>query len=188
MRLLMLFGPQAVGKMTVGQALTRLTPLRLFHNHMSIEPVLALFGDYHRGAVEKIRAAMFEEFLKTDHYGMIFTFQWCFNLSEDWEYARRIAGMFEESGAQVDWVELCAPLEVRLKRNTTENRLKEKPSKRNTVLSESFIRHAQEVYRDTSLPGEIPFERYLRIDNSELSAEETAERIVQHFGLLRKKG
>lgn len=36
MRLLLLFGPQAVGKMTVGQALARITPLRLFHNHLII--------------------------------------------------------------------------------------------------------------------------------------------------------
>lgn len=33
MKLLLLFGNSAVGKMTVGQELARITPFRLFHNH-----------------------------------------------------------------------------------------------------------------------------------------------------------
>lgn len=37
MKLIILFGPQAVGKMTVGQSLASLTNFKLFHNHMSID-------------------------------------------------------------------------------------------------------------------------------------------------------
>ena len=37
-------------------------------------------------------------------------------------------------------------------------------------------------YRLESLPGEIPFENYLRIDNSDLEPEETAALIARHFG------
>ena len=43
MKLLFLFGNAAVGKMTVGQELMKLTGLRLFHNHMTIEPVMEIF-------------------------------------------------------------------------------------------------------------------------------------------------
>lgn len=32
--------------MTVGQELMKITDLRLFHNHMTIEPVLEIFGGY----------------------------------------------------------------------------------------------------------------------------------------------
>lgn len=39
MKLVIIFGPQAVGKMTVGQELEKLTGLKLFHNHMTIELV-----------------------------------------------------------------------------------------------------------------------------------------------------
>ena len=39
MKLVLLVGSGAVGKMTVGQALAKKTGLRLFHNHMMIEPV-----------------------------------------------------------------------------------------------------------------------------------------------------
>ena len=40
MKLLFLIGDMAVGKMTVGQELARITELKLFHNHMMIEPVM----------------------------------------------------------------------------------------------------------------------------------------------------
>jgi len=35
MKFVLIFGPQAVGKMTVGQELANLTKLKLFHNHMT---------------------------------------------------------------------------------------------------------------------------------------------------------
>jgi shikimate kinase len=41
MNFILITGPQAVGKMTVGQELEKITGLKLFHNHMSIELVLA---------------------------------------------------------------------------------------------------------------------------------------------------
>lgn len=46
MKLLFLIGNAAAGKMTVGQELMKITDLRLFHNHMSIEPVIEIFGYY----------------------------------------------------------------------------------------------------------------------------------------------
>jgi shikimate kinase len=46
MKLLFMIGNAAVGKMTVGQELMKLTGLRLFHNHMTIEPVIEIFGQY----------------------------------------------------------------------------------------------------------------------------------------------
>ena len=44
MNFYMLIGPQAVGKMTVGQELTKITNLKLFHNHMSIDLVSNFFS------------------------------------------------------------------------------------------------------------------------------------------------
>ena len=42
-RFLILWGPPSVGKMTIGQALSEQTGLKLFHNHMTIEPLLPIF-------------------------------------------------------------------------------------------------------------------------------------------------
>lgn len=44
MKFILLFGPQAVGKMTVGHELEKITELKFFHNHMTIELVYPFFG------------------------------------------------------------------------------------------------------------------------------------------------
>lgn len=44
MNLIVLIGSGAVGKMTVGQELMKITDYRLFHNHHMIEPVIEIFG------------------------------------------------------------------------------------------------------------------------------------------------
>jgi len=79
-------------------------------------------------------------------------------------------------------VELIAPQEVRLQRNATENRLKHKASKRDIEASNARLVRDDENYRCESLPGEIPFPNYLRIENSDLTPEEVAARIKSHFG------
>ena len=51
MKFVFIIGDAAVGKMTVGQELMKITDLRLFHNHMTIEPVIEIFGALLLGAV-----------------------------------------------------------------------------------------------------------------------------------------
>ena len=46
----MIVGPQAVGKMTVGQELSKLIDYKLFYNHMTIEMVRLIF-DYDKDAI-----------------------------------------------------------------------------------------------------------------------------------------
>ncbi len=192
MRLLFIFGAHAAGKMTVGQAVSRITPMKLFHNHMTIEPVIELFGAYNGAVTERLRQVVFEEFVKTDNYGLIFTFIWAFDVPYDEEYVRRLSRMYEEAGAQVDYVELVAPQDVRLVRNRTENRLQHKASKRDVELSEARFLSAESRYRCVSEPGEvvrrlgIAPERYLRIDNTELAPDAVADMIARHFGYERK--
>lgn len=80
MKLLFLIGNSSVGKMTVGQELGKITDLKLFHNHMSIELILEVFGEFNRKAIERVREAIFEEFASSEKYGMIFTYMWAFNM------------------------------------------------------------------------------------------------------------
>lgn len=181
MKLVLLFGDAAVGKMTVGQELSKLTPLRLFHNHMTIEPVLEVFGEWNGSAIKRLREVFFEEFAASDNYGMIFTFMWAFDEREDWDYREWCTGIFERQGADIYYVELVADLETRLERNKTENRLKHKASKRDLAASEARLRNDDANHRFVSLPGELPFENYLRIDNTDLSPGEVARQIKEYF-------
>ncbi len=86
-------------------------------------------------------------------------------------------------GAEVYYVELVAPQKVRLQRNTTENRLRHKPSKRNIALSNRLLLRDDRDHRMVSRPGELPFANYMKIDNTHLSAAATAAQIKAHFDL-----
>lgn len=179
MKLVLLFGSAAVGKMTVGQELMKITDLRLFHNHMTIEPVLEIFGYYKADTIEKLRKIVFEDYAKSNNYGLIFTFIWAFDCKEDWDNVRAITEIF--SDADIYYVELVAPQKVRLQRNKTENRLKNKPSKRNIDFSDKLLINDENKYRLVSNGGEIPFENYIKIDNTNLSPDAVAKMIKDRF-------
>ena len=183
MKLVLLIGNGAVGKMTVGQELMKQTGLRLFHNHMTIEPVLEIFGDFHAEAILQMREVIFREFAKTDHYGMIHTLMWAFDSQEDWDYVNHVVDIFKARGAEIYCVELVAPQEIRLQRNETENRLNHKPSKRDLANSRQRVIAMDQQYRFESNPGEIPFEHYLKIDNSHLEPAVVATMIKERFCL-----
>ncbi|MGN1020459.1 MAG: AAA family ATPase [Aristaeellaceae bacterium] len=183
MKLVFIFGSGAVGKMTVGQELMKLTGLRLFHNHMAIEPVLAVFGGFNPRAVERIREAIFEEFAASGQKGMIFTFMFAFDQQADWDYVAHVQEIFRPYGTEFFYVELIAPQEVRLARSATENRLAHKASKQDVDAARSRLVQEDAHYRLVSLPGEIPWDNYLRIENEHIPAAEAARMIRDRFGL-----
>lgn len=182
MKLVFLIGDAAVGKMTVGQELMKQTDLRLFHNHMTIEPVIEIFGYFNGEVTRQLREVIFREYAKSDNYGMIFTYLWAFDMQSDWDYIGHVAEIFREQGAEIYYVELVAPQHVRLQRNETPNRLTHKASKRDLEASRARVLRDDARYRCESLPGELPFENYLRIDNSELEPDVVATMIKEHFG------
>lgn len=184
MKLVVLFGPHAVGKMTVGQELCKRTGLKLFHNHMTIEVVSGLFENIpgERGRLTALfRKEIFEAYARSGEYGMVFTFMWALDQQADWDYMDWLEGLFKSHGAQVYFVELEADYDLRLLRNKTENRLLHKPSKRNLEKSEELFRSLEAKYRLNSFPGEIQKEHYLKINNTALSPEEAAKQIQEAF-------
>ncbi len=179
MKLILIIGSGAVGKMTVGQELMKITDLRLFHNHMMIEPVIEIFNSFNGKVISRLREVVFEEFLQSDNSGMIFTYMWAFDMPSDREYVLNVASKFDE----VYCVELIADQAVRLERNKTENRLANKASKRDVELSNSRLIREDSNHRLVSEPGEIPFENYLRIDNTGLDPDLVAQMIKDKFDL-----
>jgi hypothetical protein len=183
MKLLFIFGSLAVGKMTVGQELMKITDLRLFHNHMSIDFVSEIFGEFNWDVVCKVRELVFEEFANSDNYGLIFTYSMGFNVQSEWDNVNLISEIFKRVNAEIYYVELVAPQEIRLQRNSSENRLQHKPSKRNIEKSNQGLIDWDIKYRCVSEEGEISFENYIKIENTDLSAEVVAKMIKERFSL-----
>ncbi|EEK78536.1 hypothetical protein bcere0009_25080 [Bacillus cereus R309803] len=186
MKFIIIFGPQAVGKMTVGHELEKITDLKLFHNHMTIDFVSPFF-DYSTKEAKRLvslfRNELFEEVSKSNLYGMIFTYVWAFDLQSDWEYINHIVSIFESKGGTVYFVELEADLDERLERNKSPHRLEHKPKKRDIEWSEKNLKETLEKHRVNSLHGEIKSEEYIKINNTHVTAREVAKMIKEKFKL-----
>jgi len=181
MKFVFIIGSQAVGKMTVGQELSKLTGLKLFHNHTILEPLFEVFGEFKGKLCNDIRELIFKDFAKTNNKGMIYTIVLDFDSKDDWNYIEHIKSIFSDS--EFYYVELVAPQQIRLKRNITENRLKHKASKRNIEFSNNLIYDIEKKHRCESYDGEIKFDNYIKIDNSNLSPLDVANMIKNKFDL-----
>lgn len=183
MKLVILIGNAAVGKMTTGQALMDITKLRLFHNHMTIEPVIKIFGYFNGEVISQWRNIVFDAYAKSDAYGLIFTYMWAFDQPSDHEYIQKLHDKFKNNGAEVYFVELVTSQQVRLVRNVSESRLLEKASKRDLDESRKRLLDADKHYRLVSYEGEIKYEHYIKIDNTNLSPQAVATIIKNKFNL-----
>jgi hypothetical protein len=186
MKFIVIFGPQAVGKMTVGHELEKITKLKLFHNHMTIELVSNYF-DYGtptgKRLVRLFREEIFKAVAESELDGLIFTYLWYFDQQGDQDYIENVTKIFRNKGTEIYYIELEADIEERLKRNKTEHRLEHKPSKRNIEWSEGQVKDAQENHRSNSSEGEIQEKNYLRINTDNISPAETALLIKDKFNL-----
>ncbi len=92
MNFVIVFGPLAMGKMTVGQELEKITDLKLFHNHMTIDMILPYFvmkSPSFKKLVNAFRIQMFEEVAKSDLSGLIFTYVWELDSKNDIEASEK---------------------------------------------------------------------------------------------------
>lgn len=186
LKFVLIIGPQAVGKMTIGQELAKITDYKLLYNHMTIEIVRKIF-DYDKETFLRmnsiIRYEIFKEFAKSNEKGIIFT--GCFDFANDFEEEKqetdRWMSLFEESYV----IELEASLEERLKRNKTDNRLEHKASKRNLEWSENDLIKSMTKHKFNSElgEGEKIFRNYIKINNENLSAKEVATIIKERYNL-----
>ena len=116
--MLVITGPPAVGKMTVGNELEKLTGLKLFHNHMTIDLAIRFF-DFGTAAfgrlVSEFRRRIIEEVAQSDLPGLIFTYCWAFNLDKEKDdqeknHVHCLTKPFLDLGANVWFAELEADL------------------------------------------------------------------------------
>ena len=115
---------------------------------------------------------------------LIFTFVCAFDMEEDVAYLKNLEAQFTENGGSFYFVELSAALETRLFRNETPHRMERKPSKRNTEWSRQDILSTAERYKLNTDEGETLFAHHLKIDNTHLSPDEVADRVIAAFGLV----
>jgi hypothetical protein len=104
--LVIVFGPQAVGKMTVGHELEKITDFKLFHNHMTIELVLQFFA-YETAEAQRL-IKLFRAFANSDQAGLIFTVICDSDDPAEWKRVEEITDIFSSKKGRVCLVELEA--------------------------------------------------------------------------------
>src|SRR5690349_13434748 len=113
MKLLFLYGPPAVGKLTVAIEVAALTGFKLFHNHVSFDLATDLFDLGTRAfgrLVDTVRLAVFEIAASEGVEGLIFTF--VYGAGYDDPFVERVIETVEGHGGEVCFVQLCCDAAV----------------------------------------------------------------------------
>lgn len=184
--LIIVCGPQAVGKMTVAESLRDKLKYNMMMNHDSIEMSDKIFG-FGTPAQKEFNAAFRECAFKLavkHNVDLIFTYVCAFEVPQEREYLTSLAEMFKAAGGDFYFVELNADLETRLERNETPHRMERKASKRDIVWSKSNLLEDAKNHRLNSTEGEVWFENHIKIDNTNLRPDEVADMVIEQFKLV----
>jgi cytidylate kinase len=175
MKLVILYGPPAVGKLTVAKELAALTGYKLFHNHLSVDLVTSIFP-YGTGPfwplVRSIRTQMIEAAVK-ENVNLIFTF--VFAAGEDEELINSYMKIVEDAGSEVCLVQLKTTTEELSKRVGEDSRKQYKKISTPDGLTKYMKQY--------DLIKPIPERDSLVIDNTLIPASEVAKQIVEHYHL-----
>lgn len=126
MQLIFLYGPPAVGKLSVASELAKLTGYKLLHNHLTVDLVASLYDWGSPQYWEQLRATR-ESLLKNlakNNVDTIFTFVYA--AGEDEEVMERMFSAVEQNGGTVKLVQLTAKIDKLKERITQESRKKYK--------------------------------------------------------------
>ncbi|MFQ9627536.1 MAG: hypothetical protein ACLR1F_07350 [Enterococcus avium] len=191
MALIVLIGSQAVGKMTVGKELEKQIDGKLLFNHQTLD-LFADFLGYSKDAFllsDRTRKELFKAFVNNPETNttktIIFTVVIDFDSAYDIEFLQDISSIFLEANQKVYFVELVAALRERLKRNVHEERLKAKPSKRDTKFSRKELLTSTLKNRLESRENEVkklfPAVKHLKINNTKLAPKEVCTQIISEL-------
>ncbi len=186
--LIVVCGPQAVGKMTVAEALRDKLRYNMMMNHDSIELSDRIFGfatPAQKALNARIRESVFDLAVR---YGtdLIFTYVCAFEMREERDYLTGLHDLFTGSGGGFYFVELSADLETRLRRNETPHRMERKASKLDVAWSRANLLSDAENHRLNSDEGEYWFANHIKIDNTALTPEQVADRVIEAFHLTAR--
>ena len=187
--LIVVCGPQAVGKMTVAESLRDKLRYNMMMNHDSIEISDRIFG-FATPAQREFNAFFREkafELAVKHNVDMVFTYVCAFEMQEEKEYLTGLHDLFTANGGGFFLVELSASLETRLARNETPHRMEKKPSKRDVSWSRADLLDGAAKYRLNSNESEIWFKNHLKIDNTNLEPDQVADAVISHFHLTARE-
>jgi hypothetical protein len=178
MELLFIYGPAAVGKLTIGRELAKLTGFRLFHNHLTVDAVMAVF-DFGSESFIKLREQIWLSVFKEaaqHNISLIFTFSP--EQTVRTSFIQDTLDAVKPFGGKVRFIELICPIDELERR--IENPSRAEFNKLRSLESFRKIRQAgKHIYPKLPNSG-------LTIDTSKMSPQEAARKIFDFLLLNRE--
>lgn len=174
MNLIFLYGPPAVGKLTIAEELASLTGYRLFHNHLSQDLANELYPGFTKKKFEladAIRLKVFE-FAAKNNTDLIFTYVYSKNQDSDC-FVKNVIDVISKHNGTVHFVQLTATREALLGRVGNDSRKRFKK-----------ILHVDELFEkldDYNLESRMNVDDILTIDTSAQEASVSAQHIVDYI-------
>lgn len=175
MKLIFLYGPPAVGKLTIAEKLSEATGIPVFHNHHSRDIVKDIYGDdlmQHYDLVDTIRFDVMEYCAK-NNTDLIFTY--VYGDPADEAKVKAYQKTIESNGGQVMFVELTADAHDLIDRVDNDSRKKFKKLLDKKVMTE--------LTQDMSI-FTMPYVESLKINTSKSSPTESVDTIISKLDLL----
>lgn len=177
MRVVLIHGPPAVGKLTVAERLSRIIDAPVLHYHVALDAASVLFP-FGSGPWLKLARTLLMDFVEAalnDGMGhLVMTFIYG-RFPNDEDFIARLESALRESGAELLVVRLTC------KRGELEKRVVSPSRHEHGKLT--TVKDLRKVLENFDMCGSIPNTREFTLDTSEVSAEEVAKRVLERFDL-----
>jgi adenylylsulfate kinase-like enzyme len=175
-RLIFLWGLPGTGKLTVAKELSELTGWRLFHNHLTVDLLLAVFPFGSKAFVElreQIWLSVFEAAAASGTHGLIFTFNPENSVRQS--FIDEVSALLAKHYGQVEFVEIFCDEAALSQRMDTPQRREHKK----LVSMETF----RELHRTGVFDSPVMPKAKMRVDTTQHGPREAAVQIVEGLGL-----
>lgn len=175
MKLLIIYGAPAAGKLTIATEVARQTGFKLFHNHVSIDcvkPVFEFGSKPFLRMIETIRYATIAEAAR-ESVDLIHTFVYA--SGEDDEHFAKLIASAEDHGGEVHLVLLKCDAEELKTRIGNDSRVRIGKLTDPDAVDRSLTKY--------DLRSTYPGRDSLVIDTTAATIEDAAAKIIGHFGL-----
>lgn len=175
--LVYLYGPPAVGKLTIARRVAETTGFQVFHNHLTVDAVTSVFAFGSPPFVDVLHRLRFDVFETATREGIDVVFT---NSSMSYSvprtdsfvaFARRAAELVHAAGGTTMFVRLTAPVDVLCDRVDGDDRRAFRK-----LVDADRLRSRLEAY-----PQPVVNDDDLVIDTSTMTADEAARLIVSSF-------
>ncbi len=176
MKLVLIYGPPGVGKLTVARALAKVTGYKVYHNHIAIESVLPIFDlgtKEFNELIDKYRLEMIKTAARSSLTGMIMTLVYVAGIDD--KYLETIDGYVNKYNGEMLAVRLFCNKGELYKRVESESRKEFTKIRSPEKLKTLMVKH--------DFSGTVRICQSISINNTKKTPEQVAEIIKMKYGL-----